>query len=180
MARKLARPHVLGLRLLVLRRDAGFTLIELMIVVAVIGILASLAIPAFQRMQLRTRRSEAWVNMKGIATAQIAYEQEHDAFVDCSVSPTTALDKKAYPFDVTQTGWSELDWKPEGKVYCHYAANVFKNSNGQWVRISGLCDLDDDNKTATWYLDVDPFATSTSSAHMVLRASTTTLEQNLY
>lgn len=180
MARMLARPLNLGPRILMTRRHRGFTLIELMIVVAVIGILASIAIPAFQRMQLRSRRSEAWVNMKAIGTAQLAYEQMNDAFVDCAVSPTTPLDKKAYAFDTTQTGWADLDWKPEGKVYCHYAANVFKNPNGQWVRVSGLCDLDDDNKTATWYLDVDPFATTTSSAHMVLRASTTTLEQNLY
>jgi type IV pilus assembly protein PilA len=47
----------------------GFTLIELMIVVAIIGILAAIAIPNFMKFQARARQSEAKSNLKGLFTA---------------------------------------------------------------------------------------------------------------
>ena len=53
-----------------MRRSAeGFTLIELMIVVAIIGILASIAIPNFLRFQGRARQAEAKTNLKAIFTS---------------------------------------------------------------------------------------------------------------
>ncbi len=59
----------------------GFTLIELMIVVAIIGILAAIAIPNFVRFQARSKQSEAKTNLKALFTAQKAYYGEKDAYV---------------------------------------------------------------------------------------------------
>src|SRR2546425_7496767 len=58
----------------------GFTLIELMIVVAIIGILAAIAIPNFIKFQARSKQSEAKANLKAIFTAQKAFYQEKDRF----------------------------------------------------------------------------------------------------
>lgn len=54
----------------------GFTLIELMIVVAIIGILAAIAIPNFLTYQAKSKQSEAKVSLGAIATSAIAYNAE--------------------------------------------------------------------------------------------------------
>jgi type IV pilus assembly protein PilA len=62
----------------------GFTLIELMIVVAIIGILAALAIPNFIRFQARSKQSEVKANLKSMFTAERSYFQEHDTY-SCNI-----------------------------------------------------------------------------------------------
>ena len=61
----------------------GFTLIELMIVVVIIGLLAALAIPNFIRFQARSKQSEVKANLKGLFTAEKSYYQEKDTYSSC-------------------------------------------------------------------------------------------------
>ncbi len=58
----------------------GFTLIELMIVVAIIGILAAIAIPAYTNYTQRAQVSEAFTSVDGIKTAIAEYAQSNGAF----------------------------------------------------------------------------------------------------
>jgi type IV pilus assembly protein PilA len=62
------------------RGQKGFTLIELMIVVVIIGILAALAIPRFMRATTKSKQSEAKQLLKQIYTMQQAYRQEYNTY----------------------------------------------------------------------------------------------------
>jgi len=61
-------------------KKRGFTLIELMIVVAIIGILAAIAIPNFIRFQARSKQGEAKANLKSMFTAERSFYQEKDRY----------------------------------------------------------------------------------------------------
>lgn len=65
-----------------LQRSRGFTLIELMIVVAIIGILVAIAIPNFMNYQCKAKQSEAKTSLGNIRLQQEAYFAEYDTFVN--------------------------------------------------------------------------------------------------
>jgi type IV pilus assembly protein PilA len=65
-----------------LKNKKGFTLIELMIVVAIIGILAAIAIPNFMNYQCKAKQTEAKSVLGNIRVAQEAYRAEWDTYSD--------------------------------------------------------------------------------------------------
>jgi type IV pilus assembly protein PilA len=73
-----------------LHRKEGFTLIELMIVIAIIGILAAIAIPQFSAYRQRSYNSSAQSDIRNIATAQEAYYVDNSRYTSGSggLTPT--------------------------------------------------------------------------------------------
>jgi type IV pilus assembly protein PilA len=86
------------------RKQEGFTLIELMIVVAIIGILAAIAIPNFLQYQLKSRQSEAKVNLNAIKTSMIAFQAEKSCYIGIAsmgvLGAVPAVNQKTLP-----VGW---------------------------------------------------------------------------
>ena len=79
-----------------LKGKKGFTLIELMIVVAIIGILAAIAIPNFLKFQAKSKTSEAKANLKAIYVSETSYFGENNAYGDFSTTNWVPVGKKLY------------------------------------------------------------------------------------
>ena len=143
---------------LIQKKKAGFTLIELMIVVAIIGILAAIAIPNFVAMQLKAKRAEVPGNVDGIKTAQMAYDAAYDGFVTAAVNPAGSIGKAQQDWSTTVAGWSTLGWSPDGKVRGNYeTTNATTDFN-----VEGNSDVDGDGTPATYTASKTLNATQTS------------------
>ena len=66
-----------------LESDSGFTLVELMVVVAIIGILSAVAIPNFKSYQAKAKTAEAKLQLTSIYQAEAALQADYDSFAVC-------------------------------------------------------------------------------------------------
>lgn len=114
-------------------RQRGFTLIELMIVVVIIGILAALAIPRFMQATVKTKQSEAKGILKQIYTMERTYRQQENVYLACANN--AALN--AIGVDV-----------PVDAIYAYSVALA-----GLGFTATAICNLDDDATIDTWTMN---------------------------
>ena len=116
----------------------GFTLIELMIVIAIIGVVAAIALPNYQNYKIKTNRTVTQAEMVEIATKMNRYKASNRTYADATVSiinggvtsaPTVghaAYTLEFSPSPTLATGWT-LIAKP--------IANSSQDGNG-WICIN--------------------------------------------
>ena len=153
------------------KAQKGFTLIELMIVVAIIGILAAIAIPNFLRYQLRSKFSELKTNVEAIYKSEESLRQSErvlcagaptGAFVAIAKVPATAPSAQKVVWakeDILLA--SAIDWSVQGATYGQYgieagtavgaacAAPVGIGGFTSEISISAISDIDGDATNAT-------------------------------
>lgn len=129
------------------KRNAGLTLIELMIAVAIIGILASAAITLFSDQQMRSKRAEAMSNVTSIATMAKSYFGETGVYPETGLYwPAAALSPAAVPWDnASTTAFGTVGFRAEGAVRFRYDVDALADCGCvDCFTVVALGDLDGD------------------------------------
>ncbi len=160
-------------------RERGFTLIELMIVVAIIGILAAVAIPAFMEYMKKSKSSEASLNLNKIGKNLKTEFQSTSSFVTqngallpdaskggscCGLGGANGVAKDKCPANASLfqdgQGWQELEFsvgEPSQYNYSYVGGSTEATAYA-------IGDLDCDTKLSTWTLTAAPIVSGTGTA----------------
>lgn len=122
-------------------RQKGFTLIELMIVVVIIGILAALAIPRFMTATTKSKQSEAKGILKQVYTMQRTYRQQNNTYWGQGTTASAAAQNAFAPIGVEIMGSS---------IYTY----TITTANATNLLVTATCSiLDDDATVDTWTIN---------------------------
>jgi type IV pilus assembly protein PilA len=154
-----------------MRNSRGFTLIELMIVVAIIGVLAAVAIPSFVKYIRRAKTSEATMNLRKMYDGAVAYYVGEHADASGNIqskqfpasAPTTpslatitaqrGAKYQSSPSDWKQGGWAALDFSVNDPQYFAYTFEN-KSNGGFGTNARGLMIANGDlngNSVYSWF-----------------------------
>ena len=128
-------------------RPRGFTLLELAAVIAIIGILSSLAAPVLVVAVRRSRATEARSLLESIADAELQYWRDHGKYLACPPSPAAVPHGSALWSG--GAAWEQLGMRVVGPVAYQYAVEL----DGASFKVLASGDLDSDGKRSAYALD---------------------------
>ena len=134
------------------RRQRGFSVIEFMILVALLCIVAAIGVPNFIEMQYRAQRAEVPANLEGIHLAATAYRAANGVVVpEVLPRPDATPDNRARPWKLGSK-FDELGWQPEGDVRGSYTLDT--TARGTFL-VKGICDVDANGTQAVYTASSD-------------------------
>jgi prepilin-type N-terminal cleavage/methylation domain-containing protein len=125
-------------------RKSGFTLIELMIVVGIMGTLAAVAIPHFINFQLNSKRSEAYSMVNIMAKLQREHFGVNGVYIDTGLPyPGGALGPSKMTWDApTYAAFEPLGFAVNGDVYFTYEVSTACGASGDCFTAAAYGDID--------------------------------------
>ena len=133
-------------------RQSGFSVIEFMILVALLCIVAAIGVPNFIEMQYRAQRAEVPANLEGIHLAATAYRAANGVVVpEVLPRPDATPDNRARPWKLGSK-FDELGWQPEGDVRGSYTLDT--TPRGTFL-VKGVCDVDANGTQAVYTASSD-------------------------
>ena len=131
----------------------AFTLIELLLVVAIVGLLVTMALPHYFHLQYRAKRAELAPNVVAIRDVELFYGAQFDRFLaQPERVPRAVPGPSPVPWE-RGSNFDELGWLPDGSVRGVYSVQVAfdqaGSSEGDFL-VEGAVDLDGDGREAIY------------------------------
>jgi len=126
-----------------MNQKKGFTLVELMVVVAIIALLSLIALPKYWRFHAKAKRAEVYLNLSSLHTAEKLYWAEHNKYSDKIL------------------GQDGIGWQPEGSANYTYGFAGSPNVNyvagklGKDIQALGQANAGVQGFTAVAVADID-------------------------
>ncbi len=117
-------------KLILQNKRQGFTLIELLVVVLIIGILAAIALPQYDKTVLKSRMSTMWPLLKGIKNAQEVFYMNNGTYTD----DLSMLDIQVPKGDLRSNSTVGQEDYKNGTCL----DNLYGNEAGKWVVAGGI------------------------------------------
>lgn len=126
------------------RSKRGFTLIELMITVAIAGTLASIAIPSFSALLMRAKQAERETLVRHLVRSVQLYftTTQGDFFIATDLAPAGTLGPTKREFVTTGTDWAPFKSAINGHVYFQYRVIAWSIGASKGFQVSAHGDLD--------------------------------------
>ncbi len=135
----------------------GFSLTELMIVVAIIGILATIAIPKFMTYQAKAKQTEAKNNLVAIHTGEIAYFAENNGYIDDfnAIGFAVSGSSQRYYYEI---GKSSIGALPPGCT----ASTLDQATQNNFIAVA-IGNIDGDPTCDVWTINQDKVLTNVTN-----------------